>query len=78
MDIITAILGPVWPYLAAAGAAVLAIAGAYWQGARSQRQRHALDKAKRTAATHKEMREHEREASELDDTSLADRITRKR
>jgi len=36
------------------------------------------DAARRSAQTHKEMREHEQEASQMDDVSLADRITRGR
>ena len=34
--------------------------------------------AKRSAQTHQKMRDYEREAMQLDDTSLADRLTRRR
>ena len=69
IDLLT---GSLWPYLAALGGAV-AVLWRLWRGAEAKRRA-----AERRAKTHQEMREIERDAQQMDDTSLADRITRRR
>jgi hypothetical protein len=58
--------------IALLGGAVVALFK-MWRGAEAK-----AKAADRAAKTQKEIRGHEKEASQLDDTSLADRITRKR
>ena len=58
--------------IALLGGAVVALFK-MWRGAEAK-----AKAADRAAKTQKEIRGHEQEASQLDDTSLADRITRKR
>ena len=57
--------------LAALSAAVVALFR-LWRGAETKARN-----ATRRANTHEEMRDHENEASQMDDTSLANRLTRK-
>jgi len=60
--------------IAAFAACIAAIVGLFklWRNADNRRRAET-----RRANTHEEMRDNEREASQLDDTSLADRISRK-
>jgi hypothetical protein len=66
------LLGGIGGAIAALSSALLAIVTGLLVRERGKRK-----EAQREARTHKEMRDHEREASQLDDTSLADRITRR-
>jgi hypothetical protein len=66
------LLGGIGGAIAALSSALLAVVTGLLVRERGKRK-----EAQRKARTHKEMRDHEREASQLDDTSLADRITRR-
>lgn len=62
-----------WQYGLAAITALAALF--YREKAKNAKQR--ADRAEWISKTYKEMRDHEREAMQLDDVSLADRISRK-
>jgi len=62
-----------WELIAAGLAALVAVFYRYRAKAAESQARD----AKRTAKAHEEMRNHEREAMQMDDASLADRITRR-
>lgn len=68
------ILSQFWQLI---GMGVLALVTIFYrQRAKSAETR--ADSAERSAKTHEKMREHEREAMQMDDDSLADRLTRRR
>jgi len=62
--------------LSALVAAVALIGAAWVAGARDARQRATTEAIKGQNETLQEVRDHERETSQMDDTSLADIITR--
>lgn len=68
------ILLPFWELIVAGVLALVALF--YRQRAKSAEAEAAT--AKRSAKTHERMRDHEREAMQMDDDSLADRLTRGR
>lgn len=70
---IATLLAQFWPLIVAAVGVLLGVFGLRQAGAERTKRRA----AERRANTQKEMRDHEREASQMDDTSLADRITRR-
>lgn len=63
-------------WISAALAAVGILTGAYLMGARDARQRAAERALERKVDTLEQVRDNEREANQLDDESLADRISR--
>jgi FtsZ-interacting cell division protein ZipA len=65
-------MGIVFDLIGGAAAILSVLFALLWSRERGKRK-----EAQREARTHKEMRAHEHEASQLDDTSLADRITRR-
>lgn len=67
------LIGEFWPFIVA-GIGLLAGLLGFRQAGKERTKRQV---AERRANTHKEMRDNEREASQLDDVSLADRISRK-
>lgn len=71
------IIGRIRAALAWAGAALLTLAAAFLYGQQVARQRAALRAAERRADTIERVRDLERESNAQDDTSLADRISRR-
>ena len=69
---IGAILGEFWPFIAAGIGALIGVLGFQKAGAEKKKRKDAEDRID----TLEEVKEHEREAMQLDDTSLADRLTR--
>lgn len=65
-------------WLAAAGAALLALLAAWGMGRREERQNAARQAAERRAEAGQTVRRMERESQSLDDNGLADRISRVR
>ena len=59
-----------------AAGALIGVAFGWWQKRRAERESQRADREKRRADTHSEMRGHEADAQQMDDTSLADRLTR--
>lgn len=74
-----ALLSAIWPYLAAAGAAIAALAVAYFKGQSSATAKEKLKAAKRDAAAKEEQLEMHRESTkaERDAAAMSEEKARK-
>ncbi|MCV2870619.1 hypothetical protein OEW28_18560 [Defluviimonas sp. WL0002] len=77
LDLIFGLLGGLWPYLVAAGAAVAAIATAYLKGGADRDRKRETQAVKRRLQTITKREELEHDAETQDDAGLVDRLTRR-
>lgn len=75
LDLIQALTGDLWGYVAAAGGIIAAVLGVYFKGRADHKAKVEAKNAKDRLKTIEEVKDHENQAKKQSDKSLVDRLS---